>query len=343
LLFLRETINYALILGKGVLLKVIIPVAGIGTRLRPHTHTEPKALLYVAGKPLLGHILDSLEEIEFEEVVFVIGFLGDKIIEYVQSNFKFKTSFIKQEEILGLGYAIDLAIKPDETQDLLIILGDTIVETSWNDMIGCDKNLLGIKTVDDPGRFGVAEVNGDKIVKLWEKPENPPSNLALVGVYYIKDTPLFKSCLTDVINSNIKTNNEYQITDALQLMLEKDAEMFTYPIEGWYDCGKSETLLETNRHLLENYKECNPSLDGSVIIPPVFIDKTAIITNSIIGPYASIAPNTIISNSIITNSIVSFAARVECGLLKDSLIGNHANVRGNYRKLNVGDSSEIGY
>ena len=324
-------------------MKVIIPVAGIGSRLRPHTHTAPKALLHVAGKPLLAHILDSLAELKFSEITFVVGFLGDQIIDYVKSSYNFKAKFVAQEKLLGLGYAIDLAINDNETDDLLIVLGDTIVEMAWDDMIKKGKNFIGVKPVSDPRRFGVAEVEGDRIIRLLEKPKNPPSNLALVGVYYIKDTQAFKNSLKEIVVSNIKTKNEYQVTDAFQLMLESGCEMHTYPIEGWYDCGKMETLLETNRHLLDKCSQCRPEIEGSVIIPPVFIDETAEIRNSIIGPYASIAPKAQVSDSIITNSIVSYQSSVKNGLLKDSLVGIHARVEGRFSTLNVGDSSEISY
>ncbi len=324
-------------------MKIIIPVAGIGTRLRPHTHTAPKALLYVAGKPLLGHILDSIKDLDFDEIIFIVGFLGDKIVEYVNENYDFKTRFVNQEELLGLGYAINMGIDKDETDELLILLGDTIIETNWQDFIGKGQNLLGVKPVDDPRRFGVAEVDGTRILKLWEKPEEPPSNLALVGVYYIKDTQLLKSALEEVIESDIRTKNEYQVTDAFQVMLDKGAEIHTHKIDGWYDCGKSETLLATNRHLLDRCKTCEYKIEGTVIIPPVFIDDTAKISNSIIGPYASIAEKTVVENSIITNSIIAYKSRVKNGMLKDSLVGHQAVVRGHLRTLNVGDSSEIDY
>lgn len=324
-------------------MKVVIPVAGIGTRLRPHTHTAPKALLHVAGKPLLGHILDSLKDLDFEEITFVIGFLGDKIIDYVKKNYDFKSRFIEQEELLGLGHAINIAIDDDEEGDILAVLGDTIVEIDWGGIIGKDKNFLGVRQVEDPRRFGVAEVDGNRILKLWEKPQDPPSNLALVGIYYIRDTQLLKESLREIIKSNIKTKNEYQVTDAFQVMLERGAEMYTYEIEGWYDCGKSETLLETNRHLLDVCKECAPDIEGSVVIPPVFIDKSAKIENSIIGPYASIAAGVAIKNSIIRDSIISVDAIVVNGLLTGSLVGDHAEVQGHFEKLNVGDSSQIGY
>jgi glucose-1-phosphate thymidylyltransferase len=323
--------------------KVIIPVAGIGTRLRPHTHTAPKALLYVAGKPLLGHILDSLKNIEFDEITFIVGFLGDQIVDFVQKNYDFNARFVEQKELHGLGYAINMGLDDDEKEDILVLLGDTIIETNWDSFIGQGKNLLGVKQVNDPRRFGVAEVDGDRIIKLWEKPDNPPSNLALVGIYYIKDTPLLKQCLYELIEADIKTRNEYQVTDAFQIMLDKGAEIHTYEIEGWYDCGKAETLLETNHHLLDKCEECAPKIDGSVVIPPVFIDKTAKIENSIIGPFASIAAAATVENSIIINSIVALGAQVHNASLKNSLIGDHAIVNGHYKILNVGDSSEVGY
>jgi glucose-1-phosphate thymidylyltransferase len=321
--------------------KVIIPVAGIGTRLRPHTHTAPKALLYVAGKPLLGHILDSIKDLEFEEVTFVIGFMGDKIIDYVNQNYDFKTRFVEQKELLGLGHAINMALDEDEEDEILAVLGDTIVEMDWDGIIGKGKNFLGVRQVDDPRRFGVAEVDGDRILRLLEKPPDPPSNLALVGVYYIKDTQLLKESLNKVIESDIKTKNEYQVTDAFQVMLEKGAEMYTYEIEGWYDCGKPETLLETNRHLLDACKECAPEIEGSAVIPPVFVDKDAKIENSIIGPYASVAAGVTLKNSIIKDSIISVDANISNSLLESSLIGDGVEVQGHFRKLNVGDSSQV--
>jgi glucose-1-phosphate thymidylyltransferase len=328
---------------KGLFVKVIIPVAGIGTRLRPHTHTAPKALLYVAGKPLLGHILDSLKDIKFEEITFIIGFLGEQIVDYVTKNYDFNARFVEQKELHGLGYAINLGIEENETDDILVLLGDTIIETDWDAFIGQDKNLLGVRQVKDPRRFGVAEVEGDRITRLWEKPEKPPSNLALVGIYYIRDTQLLKKSLEELIRADIKTRNEYQVTDAFQIMLDKGAEIHTHEIEGWYDCGKAETLLETNHHLLDKCKECAPVIKGSVVIPPVFIDGTAKIENSIIGPFTSIAAGAQIENSIIVNSIVALEAHVFHASLKNSLIGDHAVVKGHYKTLNVGDSSEVGY
>ncbi len=324
-------------------MKVIIPVAGIGTRLRPHTHTAPKGLLHVAGKPILGHILDGLKQVKIDEVIFIIGFMGEQIVEYVNRNYKFTSKFIKQEELKGLGYAIWLAspeVKGNEP--ILIVLGDTIFETDLAPVLKGRFDSLGTKGVEDPRRFGIVEMRRGFAKKLVEKPDKPTSNLAVVGVYYIRSTEAFKQSLNEIIDKNITTKNEYQLTDALQLMIDKGTKFKSFEITGWYDCGKPETLLETNRHLLSRIKSAR-KLKGSVLIPPVFVSKTATVSNSIIGPYVSVADKAVIRDSIIRDSIISERAEVNNSRLQSSLIGNSTIVHGIFHQLNVGDSSEIGY
>ena len=324
-------------------MKVIIPVAGIGTRLRPHTHTAPKGLLHVAGKPILGHILDALKQVKIDEVIFIIGFMGEQIVEYVKKNYKFKSKFIQQKELKGLGYAIWLAnpeIKNNEP--VLIVLGDTIFETDLSPVLKGKFDALGTKKVEDPRRFGIVEMKGGFARKLVEKPDKPTSNLAVVGVYHITSTKAFKESLGEMIKKRIMTKNEYQLTDALQLMINKGTKFKTFEITGWYDCGKPETLLETNRHLLSRIKSAR-KLKGSVVIPPVFVSRTATVNNSILGPYVSVADEAVIKDSIIRDSIISERAEVNNSRLQSSLIGNNAMVLGVFHQLNVGDSSEIGY
>ncbi len=326
-------------------MKVIIPAAGIGARLRPHTHSAPKALLYVAGKPILGHILDQIIPLKPSEVVITVGFLGAKVIDYVEKNYDINVRFVRQQELLGLGYAIYLGIDPDETDDLLIILGDTIVETDWSCLLKSNRNIIAVKEVDDPRRFGVVETDGTKITSIVEKPEDPASNLAVVGVYYIKDTAIFREALDEIYVSGLRTNGEFQVTDAFELLLRKGVDIHVCPIDGWYDCGKRESLLETNKHLLESLpdEKKHVTIEGCVVIPPVYVDPDARVEESIIGPNTSIAAGSSISNSIISNSIISAGARVENARLTSSLVGNHAVVRGSFKILNVGDSSEISY
>jgi glucose-1-phosphate thymidylyltransferase len=323
--------------------KAIIPAAGIGSRLRPHTHTAPKALLHVAGKPIIGHIIDELLAYNIREFVIIIGFLGEMITEYVNANYpNIEVSFVEQKELKGLGWAIHLSLKHVENDPVLIILGDTIFDINLEDVLKSEYDSLGIKTVDDPRRFGIVETSGKYITRLIEKPEQPTSNKALVGIYYIKSIDLFKNCLGELIEKEIKSKGEFQLTDALSLMLEKGCRLTTFAVDGWYDCGKKETLLETNRYLLSQIKT-NTQYKDVIIIPPVYISTSAKIINSVIGPYVSVADHAIVENSVIRDSIISSGAEVKQCLLDSSLVGNHSSVIGTYNRLNLGDSSEIGY
>lgn len=321
-------------------MKAIIPVAGIGTRLRPHTHTAPKALLHVAGKPILGHIIDELMAFNIRDIVFIVGFLGEKIVDYVTANYDIKASFIEQKELKGLGFAIYLAQEHLGDEPVLIILGDTIFEMNLNQVLHSEYDAIGTKEVADPRRFGIAETDGKFVTSLIEKPEKPKSNLALTGLYYIKSTSLFSRCLEELIAKNITTRGEYQLTDALALMLKHGCKITTFNVEGWYDCGKKETLLATNRYLLTQIKTVD-NHEGVIVIPPVFIASSAKITNSVIGPYVSVADEAVIDSSIIKDSIISSCAEVKHCLLESSLIGNNSSYVGHYHKLNLGDSSEI--
>ncbi len=321
-------------------MKVIIPAAGVGTRLRPHTHTIPKALLHVAGKPILAYILDSVARLSPEEVIIVTGFLGDKIQKYVSKHYDLNARYVKQEKLLGLGHAVYTALNGFDGGPTLIMLGDTIVETDIKAFISKGENVLGLTPVDDPQRFGIAEVENGHVVELVEKPAKPKSNLAIIGLYYVNDGAVLKEHLDRLITSDRKTKEEYQLTDALQSMIDAGVKFNAFSVDGWFDCGKKETLIATNRHLLEKLQLPVP-IEGSVIIPPAFIAPTAVIESSVIGPYVSVSDKAVIKKSIIQNSIIDYGARVENALLHDSLIGHKAIVSCDFRALNVGDSSEI--
>jgi glucose-1-phosphate thymidylyltransferase len=321
-------------------MRAIIPVAGVGSRLRPHTYTVPKVLLNVAGKPIIGHIMDKLIENGFDEVTVVVGYLGDKIKEYILRNYSVKVDFVEQEERLGLAHAIYLSRHTISRDPVLIILGDTIFDVNLKALTSSEHSVLGVQEVDDPRRFGVAETENGFITKLVEKPEKPTSNLAVVGIYYIAKPQVLVECLKELLKKNIQTRGEFQLTDALQMMLDRGEKMKTFPIEGWYDCGKPETLLETNRRLLEHQPV--PAIgNGVVTLPPVYISQQASVKNAIIGPYATVAEGARVENSIIRNSIVSEGASVSNALLEDSIVGSNAVVRGAYKRINVGDSSEL--
>jgi glucose-1-phosphate thymidylyltransferase len=322
----------------------IIPAAGVGTRLRPHTYTLPKALLYVAGKPIISHILDDVVPLGPSRIVLIVGYKGELIEAYVKRQYpKLPVDFVFQEERRGIGHAVDLTrAVADHGEPLLIVLGDTIIKTDLQAVVARKTNVLGVKEVDDPRRFGVCEVTAGRITRLVEKPQDPPSNLALVGLYFLRQGPQLFEAVREIIDRNITTNNEYQITDALQLMITRGAEFAPFVIDEWFDCGKPEAMLETNRKLLKNAPGARP-IEGSIIIPPVSISPSAEIVNSIIGPYVSIAERAVIHSSIVRDSVLSEGALVTDALLESSLVGANAVIRGGFKKLDVGDSSEISF
>lgn len=312
-------------------MKIIIPAAGVGTRLRPHTYSEPKALLNVAGKPILGHILDNLKPLNPTEVIFVIGFLGHKIIDFVKKNYKFKTTFVEQKQLWGLGHAIYLTRNFISQEPVLIILGDTIIDSDLKFVKKSKYNLLGTCEVEDPRRFGIAEIQNGWVKKLAEKPKKPKGNLALVGAYYIKDTNLFKQCLKEIVEKGHRNKGEYQLTDVLQKMIEKKAKFKTFQVKGWYDCGKIETLLETNRDLLmkNNFPTSLKNFRGSLILPPVFISPKAKVENSVVGPFATIADQARVKNSVVFDSIINENAQVQQTILNSQVIRKNAKINEN--------------
>ncbi len=321
-------------------MRAIIPVAGVGSRLRPHTFTIPKVMLNVAGKPIIGHIMDKIIADGITEATIIIGYLGDLVKEYIDQNYKIPVDYVEQEERLGLGHAIYLAKHTISTSPILIILGDTIFDVDLRKMISLEHSSIGVHKVDDPRRFGVVEVKDGFISKLVEKPDNPKSDLAIVGIYFIKNPQLLLNCLENNINKNITTKNEFQLTDGLQQLLENGEKIIPFNIDGWYDCGKPETLLSTNQHLLMNAKN-HYAIPTVITIPPVYISPKAVVQNSIIGPNTSISEDCKILNCIISNSIINNMAQVQNVLLESSIIGTNAIVDGKFRRVNIGDSSEL--
>ena len=320
----------------------VIPAAGVGTRLRPHTHTQPKVLLHVAGKPMLAYILDELPGLSIHEAVIIVGYMGERIIEYVRDHHPdLQVKYVEQPERLGLGHAVSLAEPHAGDRPLLIILGDTIFEADLMGVLAGQVSSIGVKPVADPHRFGIVELDGEgRIIRMVEKPKHPASNLAITGVYYFRrGGPLF-AALRELQHKNVRTRGEFQLTDAMQLLVERGEVITTFPIRGWYDCGKTETLLETNRVLLEKHGP-SPPLPGSVTHPPVSVGAGAEIEGCILGPHVSIAAGARLKNAVVRDSIVNQNACVEDVLLEGSVVGENAVVRGGFRRINVGDSSEV--
>ncbi|HAH32442.1 MAG TPA: nucleotidyl transferase [Elusimicrobia bacterium] len=318
----------------------VVPVAGAGTRLRPHTYTYPKVLLTVGNKPIIGHIIDELSAAGIKKICLVTGYLGGKIKEYISSNYQgLRVSYVEQPEAKGLGHAIWLT-RRCVTGPVLVTLGDTIISADLGKFLDSKDDCIAVKEVADPRRFGVVEVANGYIKSMMEKPEKPASNLAIVGIYSFKNSAKLYGSLERLVESGRTTRGEIQFTDALSLMLKGGHKLKPVAIDGWYDCGKPETLLETNRYIL-NRKKFPVKVKNSLIIPPVYIAPTARVSNSIIGPYASIGEGAVIDSSIVSDSIINENASITAMNLNGSLIGPSAIAVGRRDQINIGENSEV--
>lgn len=327
-------------------MKAIIPVAGAGTKLRPHTYTQPKALIPLAGKTILSINVDQLHEAGINEFVFIVGYLGEKIQDYIRTKYPQLTChFIFQNERKGTAHAIDLSRKFIDEDEVFIALGDTICEYNINEMLSSPWSMLGVKNVDDPRSFGVAEINEEGIItRVVEKPSIPKSNMALVGLYKIKNSELLFKCVSSIITNEIKSFDEFNLTDALQCMITGGAHFKPFKVENWFDCGRKESLLKSNSTLLQKFggtiAEPN-KFENTIFIPPVSIAEGCDIKNSIIGPHVAVGEHTIVHSSIIKASIIGSYSKLYDVMLDDSLIGNDTEVVGKTRSLNIGDNTEI--
>ncbi|ANE50469.1 sugar phosphate nucleotidyltransferase [Flavisolibacter tropicus] len=327
-------------------MKAIIPVAGAGTKLRPHTYTQPKALIPLAGKTVLSIIIEQLKNAGINEFIFVVGYLGEKIQDYVKKEHPFLQShFVHQNDRQGIGHALKLTRDLVKGDEIFVVLGDTITEYPIDEVLKSEYSMLGVKKVDDPRSFGVAEIDGDNIVRhVIEKPQIPKSNMALVGVYKIKESNLLFECLEANIMQGLKTHGEFSITDAIDCMIKKGAQFKAFKVESWFDCGKRETLLESNATLLKKFGGSimsSQAYENTVIIQPVRIGKGCDIRNSIIGPNVTIGENTTIEASIIKNSIIGSFSNLFDIVLDYSIIGSDTGIRGETRTLNIGDNTDI--
>lgn len=327
-------------------MKAIIPVAGAGTKLRPHTYTQPKALIPLAGKTVLSIIVDQLREAGINEYIFIVGYLGEKIQDYVKTQYPDITAhFVYQNDRQGIGHAVRLTRSIVAGDDVMIVLGDTICEYDTKDVIDSPVSMLGVKKVDDPRNFGVAELDSDNaILHVVEKPQIPKSNMALVGIYKIKESALLFECLETNIKSGVRTHGEYSITDAIDCMIKKGASFKAFKVDSWFDCGRRDSLLESNSTLLKKFNtRTQPcaEYENTVLIQPVSIGKGCTVRNSIIGPNVTIGDNTQVDSSIIKDSIIGSFSNLFDIVLDFSLIGSDTTIRGETRTLNIGDNTDI--
>ncbi len=327
-------------------MKVVIPLAGKGTRLRPHTHVTPKPLLRVADRPVMSYILDDLRELGVREAVFITGHLKEKVEEYIREEYPWLTAhFIEQKVQDGTAGAVELA-RPHIEEDLLIIFVDTLFDADLSIVKRLPDEAAGViwaKEVEDYQRFGVIITDAEGYMqRIVEKPKEPVSRLANIGLYYIRDWQLLFQGIEHVRNSPPGPSGEYYLTDAFQYMIDHGAKIKTIEVEGWYDAGKPETLLDTNRHLLETGHARAPSNGRNLTVhEPVHIAAGVELEDAEVGPNVTISAGTKIRGSRLRDTIVGENALIEGCELHDSLIGNEARLRGVKGQVDLGDHSVV--
>lgn len=327
-------------------MKVVLPVAGKGTRLRPHTFTKPKSLVRVAGKTVLQHVIDGLAKVNVEEYIIITDKNGNIIKQFVDEHYPdVKATYVTQTELLGPAHAVSLASpRIFDGDDVLVVFNDTLFVTDLTRIGTLCKDLDGLiysKEVEDYKRFGVNVMQDGVIVDMVEKPDQPISKLAQVGLYYMKNGRQFMDYINLAIQKDLRTKGEFYLPEVFKLMIKGGLKLGAPEIEEWLDCGKPETLLSTNKFLLERATGNHIFIEGNVIIPPVSIHPSAEVKHSVIGPYVSIAENCKIQASIIQDSVVNPNSILHNVMLDHSLIGDAVELTGQSQRMNIGDNSVI--
>jgi glucose-1-phosphate thymidylyltransferase len=295
-------------------MKIVLPVAGNGIRLRPYTENLPKCLLPVAGKTIIDWIVDGALFLKPSETIFITGYKASVVDDFLKQRSEWgAVRTVVQSNPQGLGEAISLALPyVNDDEPLLIILGDTLFEADLSILDKATENILYTFKVSDPKRFGVAVTDKNGLIeRLVEKPQEFVSDEAIVGIYYIKDVKALKEALNYLMQNDIRTKGEFQLTDALERMIQGGCKFRTAPVEKWLDCGLVETLLETNAHVLERNEKVAPKFDGSEIVMPCYIGKNVVIKNSKVGPNVSVGDGCVIENSEISNAILWDGVKVQ--------------------------------
>jgi glucose-1-phosphate thymidylyltransferase len=320
---------------------IILPVAGLGTRLRPQTWSKPKPLVSVAGRPMLAHVLDRVMPLEPRRLIFITGYLGEQIETWVSAEYQTEAVFVEQTEMLGQTDAI-IRAREAADEDALILFPDMIFEADFSVIGQSDADVIAfVKEVPDPSAYGIAVERGGQVVRLVEKPSDPESKLAVIGIYYFSNMEDLYSAIVEQFERRISLKNEYFLADAIQIMIDRGKKVITSTVSVWEDCGSDAALLQTNRYLLQKISDGDPKISGSGVIEPSYIHPTAKIESSIVGPYASVGPEAEIIRSVVRDTIVDDGARIENAILDYSIVGKDARVTGHVNSLNVGDSSTV--
>jgi len=322
-------------------MKVIMPVAGYGKRLRPHTWSKPKPLLNVAGKPVLAHTLDMLKPLGVEELVFITGWMGEEIRAFVEENYDYRAHYVVQEELKGQAHALYLA-REHLNGPCLIIFVDTLFEAYLSFLDSCTADaVIFVKEIDDPRPFGVIVEQEGRVVRYIEKPQGFEYRKTTIGVFWVKEGAELVRAIEHLLQHDIRTRGEYYLADAINVMIDQGAWVIGKTVSVWEDCGRPDTLLHTNRYLLEHGHAQQIETADSVLIPPVHISKTARIQEAVIGPYVTIGDEVTIKRCIIRDAIIEAGTHLENMIVEHSLLGRNVRVIGRSYQLNIGDDDQI--
>ncbi|MBE7442357.1 MAG: NTP transferase domain-containing protein [Flavobacteriales bacterium] len=332
-------------------MKIIVPMAGRGSRLRPHTLTIPKPLLPVGGKPIVQRLVEDITKVcgePVDEIAFIIGDFGaevEKNLVAVAESLGAKGSIYYQEEALGTAHAI-LCAKESLTGKVVVAFADTLFKADFK--LNSDaEGIIWVNQIDDPRAFGVVKLNADNVITDFvEKPEHFVSDLAIIGIYYFKDGEYLKNELQFLIDNNIKEKGEFQLTNALENMKQKGTKFVPGKVDEWLDCGNYKATVYTNQRVLEFVKndlkpDASLQNDNSIIIQPCYLGKNVKLKNTVVGPHVSIGDNVTINQSIVSNSIIQSNTTIEKANIKDSMIGNHVKIKQQQQELSVGDYTEL--
>ncbi len=338
-------------------MKIIVPMAGRGSRLRPHSLTVPKPLIPVAGQPIVHRLVKDIAKVlkqPIEEIAFVLGdpaFFGDEVVESLTKlaeGLGAKASIYRQDQPLGTGHAI-MSAKPSLSGPAVIAYADTLIRAEF-DLDPAADSVIWTKRVANPEAYGVVKLDSDhNIVELVEKPENFVSDQAVIGIYYFKDVAVLKEKLQEVLDENIMNGGEYQINDGIKRMMADGRVFKTGTVDEWMDCGNKAVTLETNAKMLgfltadkeEQLIDDSVVLDNATVIEPCFIGKGTVLRNSTVGPHVSIGKDCVIENSTVKNSLIQNQTTIKNANLDEAMIGNHVKYNGEFTKISIGDYTQM--
>ncbi|WP_347067084.1 sugar phosphate nucleotidyltransferase [Flavobacterium sp. WV_118_3] len=335
-------------------MKIIVPMAGRGSRLRPHTLTVPKPLIPIAGKPIVHRLVEDIAGVlnqEIEEIAFIIHKdFGDKVpgeLIAIAEKLGAKGTIYYQNEPLGTAHAI-MCAKESMSGPIVVAYADTLFRADFTLDTTAD-SVIWVKQVDDPSAFGVVQLNDkNEIVDFVEKPKEFVSDLAIIGIYYFKSGETLRSELQYLLDNNVVKGGEYQLTDGLENMKQKGLKFVPGTVDEWMDCGNKNVTVETNSRMLnflhndgETLVSTNIKNENSTIIPPCFIGDDVVLINATVGPNVSLGKGTIVDNSTIKNSLVQTNVTIKNATLDNAMIGNHASFDGNFTSISIGDYSVL--